>query len=298
MSRLTSLLTSRPPLSIPQPTETLFSFKLFPKLAPELRLKIWTYAACQPRTLLLSDNWDAPATDPNRKVIENGNDVPAILYTCSEARQEGLKHYTACTKRNSKHNNTHADQALNKSQSPNHKVYINFNADRFLVSEDQSWWDGEEQVSLTDFQLEPQDMAKIQTLDLPWHEWDMEDTPGVVLLRLAQDLVELNLIYKGLWHMERCAFDYFAYNVGAEISIRKHEEHLRAKSKDSRTWLMGLTGIQPGDGGDLLLFIKKGMKLAFKRHFVPEEWDLHPVSATAAEVSAAIISTADLDETY
>jgi hypothetical protein len=297
MSRLTSLLTSLPPLSIPQPTETLFSFEPFPKLAPELRLKIWAYAACEPRTLLLSDNWDAPTTDPNREAIENGNKVPDILHTSSEARQEGLKHYTACTKRNSKY--TNIDPALVKiSQFSNYKVYINFNADRFLVCEDQSWWDGEEQVSLTDFQLEPQDLTKIQTLDLPWHEWDMEDTPGEVLLRLAQDLVELNLIYKGLWHMERCAFDYFAYNVGAEISMRKHEEHLRANSKDSRTWPMGLTGIQPGDGDDLLLPIKKGTRLAFKCHFVPEEWDLHPVSATAAEFSAAVISTADLDETY
>jgi len=296
MSRLTSLLTSLSLVSISQPTVTLFSFKPFPKLAPELRLKIWAYAACQPRTLLLSDNWDAPVTDPNRKVIENGNDVPAMLHTCSEARQEGLKYYTACTKRNSKQNNIHADQALNKSQSPNRKVYINFNADRFLVSEDQSWWDGNEQVSSTDFELEPQDLAKIQIVDLPWHGCDMEDTLGGVLLHLAQDLVELNLILKGYdwtdWRTERCAHDYFAYNVGGEISMRKYEEHLRATCNDCRTWLMS-TGVQPLDGDNLLLFIKKGMKLAFKRHFVPEEWDLHPVSTTAAEASAA-----ELDKPY
>jgi hypothetical protein len=295
MSRLTSLLTSLPPLSIPPPIETLFSFKPFPKLAPELRLKIWAYAACQPRTLLLSDNWDAPATDTSRKGIENGNNVPAILHTCSEARQEGLEHYTACTKRNSKY--TNIDPALIKiSQFSNYKVYINFNADRFLVSEDHNWWDRDELVSSTDFQLEPQDLAKIQTMDLPWHGWDMEDTLGGVLLHLAQDLVELNLILKGYdwtdWRTERCAHDYFAYNVGGEISMRKYEEHLRATCNDCRTWLMS-TGVQPLDGDNLLLFIKKGMKLAFKRHFVPEEWDLHPVSTTAAEVSAA-----ELDKPY
>ena len=292
MSRLASLLTTLPPLSIPQPT--IFSFKPFPRLASELRLKIWAYAASEPRTLLLSYNWDAPTSDPNRKAIENGNKVPDILHTNSEARQEGLKHYTACTKRKSKY--TNIDPALIKiSQSSNYKVYINFNADRFLVIDDQSWWDGDEQVSLTDFQLEPQDLAKIQTLDLPWREWDMEVLPGGVLLRLAQNLVELNLILKGrAWNDSR----YFAYNLGGEILMKKYEEDRRAKSNDRMTWIRSLTGVQPGDGDNLLLLIKKGMKLAFKRRFVLEQWDLHPVSATAAEVSGAEVSAADLYETY
>jgi hypothetical protein len=74
--------------------------------------------------------------------------------------------------------------------------------------------------------------------------------------------------------------------------MRKYEEHLRATCNDCRTWLMS-TGVQPLDGDNLLLFIKKGMKLAFKRHFVPEEWDLHPVSTTAAGASAA-----ELDKPY
>ncbi len=107
-------------------------------------------------------------------------------------------------------------------------MYINFNADRFLVWEEQSWWDGNGRVSLTDFQLERQDLAKIQNLDLAWSEWNMEDTPGMVLLCLAQDLLELNLILEYCaWpntRLERCADDYFSYNVGGEITMRKYEE--------------------------------------------------------------------------
>jgi hypothetical protein len=68
--------------------------------------------------------------------------------------------------------------------------------------------------------------------------------------------------------------------------MRAYEERLRDESNNSSTWLMDPHGVQPGDGDNLLLF-KKDMKLAFKRRFVLEEWDLHPVSATAAEASAA-----------
>ncbi len=56
---------------------------------------------------------------------------------------------------------------------------------------------------------------------------------------------------------------------------------------------MSLTGAQPEDGDNLLLLVKKGKKLAFKLHFVLEQWDLHPISATTAEASSA-----DLDALY
>lgn len=52
-------------------------------------------------------------------------------------------------------------------------------------------------ASPIDYQLEPQDLAKIQILDLLWHEgFNEKGTPAVVLLPVAQDLVELNLILK------------------------------------------------------------------------------------------------------
>lgn len=53
--------------------------------------------------------------------------------------------------------------------------------------------------------------------------------------------------------------------------MRAYEEYLRAESNNSR---------------DNFQLLKKDMKLEFTRHFVLEEWDLHPVSATAAETSA------------
>ena len=58
-------------------------------------------------------------------------------------------------------------------------------------------WYEDEQVSLIDYQLEPQDLAKIQILDLIWDEdFSLQGTPAAVLLPVAQDLVELNLILK------------------------------------------------------------------------------------------------------
>ena len=79
--------------------------------------------------------------------------------------------------------------------------------------------------------------------------------------------------------------EYFAYNLAGEITMRAYEEYLRAESNNSRAWLMKVAGVQPGDGDNFQL-LKKDMKLAFTRHFVLGEWDLHPVSATAAETSA------------
>ncbi|KAE9365514.1 hypothetical protein N431DRAFT_496587 [Stipitochalara longipes BDJ] len=51
MSRLQSLLSSLQPLDIPPHQNTLLTFTLFPKLAPELQNMIWAIAAFEPRTI-------------------------------------------------------------------------------------------------------------------------------------------------------------------------------------------------------------------------------------------------------
>jgi len=51
---------------------------------------------------------------------------------------------------------------------------------------------------------------------------------------------------------------------------------------------MKLAGVQPGDGGNLLL-LKKDMKLAFKRHFILEEWDLHPVPQSLPQLPQQVL---------
>lgn len=70
--------------------------------------------------------------------------------------------------------------------------------------------------------------------------------------------------------------------------MRAYEERLRAGSNINSAWIMKLAGVQPGDGGNLLL-LKKDMKLAFKRHFILEEWDLHPVPQSLPQLPQQVL---------
>lgn len=159
-NRLSNLLSHLPKLnvvdSICRPLE-MFTF--FPHLPKELRLKIWNYATRQSRTLLLSVTWYWGREES----IENENKVPAVLHTCSEARQEGLKHYTACARRCPFHSfdGRHIRGSTCEKQGCLSKyVYINFDVDRFLCH------DCTEDADLGDYQLDEKDLVMIQFLDI------------------------------------------------------------------------------------------------------------------------------------
>jgi hypothetical protein len=197
MSRLTTLLSTLPPLAVPQPSEPLHTFKLFSKLAPELRLKIWGYAARQPRTLLLCNMWYLEEDNPNqlqRESVENNNKIPAILHTCSEARQKGLKSYTACPKRCSKDMSLHDQHGHKDREQPcsSKKIYINFNLNRFLHRGFDNNW------SLRrEYPLEDNDLVRIQYLDIESEEDVERDYFGELdIFPLLRDLQELNLVVK------------------------------------------------------------------------------------------------------
>ena len=195
-NRLSDLLSHLPKLivvdSICWPLE---SFTLFPDLPKELRLKIWNYSSHQSRTLFLGGGWYLERKNLNKlptESIENNNKVPAVLHTCSEARLEGLKHYTACAKRCS-HNfyNRHIPWYTCENQGCVSKhVYVNFNADRFLC---RNFPDG---ALLDEYQLDKKDLAMIQFLDIeckvPWL-WGLSHFNPILL---GGRLKVLNIVVK------------------------------------------------------------------------------------------------------
>jgi hypothetical protein len=71
------------------PTNSLLSsFNLFSNLAPELRLKIWSYA-CTPRTVTIRYDLEAD------KCLSSSR-PPAVLAVCRESRYQALKTYKLC----------------------------------------------------------------------------------------------------------------------------------------------------------------------------------------------------------
>jgi hypothetical protein len=71
--------------------ETLSEFELFPKLATELRLKIWNFAAYQPRLIEVEHARNAHRS---LSVTTQSRLSPVVLRVCKESREEGLKVYS------------------------------------------------------------------------------------------------------------------------------------------------------------------------------------------------------------
>jgi hypothetical protein len=268
MSRLTTLLSTLPPLAVPQPSEPLHTFKLFPKLAPELRLKIWGYAARQPRTLLLCNTWYLEEDNPfqlQRESIENNNKIPAILHTCSKAHQEGLKSYTACPKRCSKDVSLNDQHGHKDREQPcsSKKIYINFNLDRFLRREiDNYWW-----VREWEYYLEENDLARIQNLDIEYEGVNLNYIGGRDIFPLLRDLQELNLVVKS------CTWSrpIWPNTIERSLTMEGYEKRLMK----AITWTRN--GI--GYGEDHWSQLPKGVEVACKWSWVVEELDLAPISA-------------------
>jgi hypothetical protein len=76
-------------MEVPEERITLSTFTCFPRLAPEIRLKIWCLAVLEPRILELEfldeGRWHSPT--PYSAI------TPASLHVCRESRQEALKTY-------------------------------------------------------------------------------------------------------------------------------------------------------------------------------------------------------------
>jgi 2EXR family len=90
------------------------TFTLFPKLAVELRLRIWELALPGPR--LVEMRSDACPRDNSHR------STPSILHVCSESRAEALKWYTALP--------------LGLASDPLRAVYVNFEIDTLYFSVD------------------------------------------------------------------------------------------------------------------------------------------------------------------
>ncbi|KAN0089593.1 hypothetical protein V8E51_019853 [Hyaloscypha variabilis] len=96
MSRLKSLLAVLPPLEIPSPPSPLSTFTLFPKLAPEIRDMIFSFACLQPRKVNLLSTFSDPAPQL-KSTIPGQSRQPAIMEVCRESRSVGKRFYTLVT---------------------------------------------------------------------------------------------------------------------------------------------------------------------------------------------------------
>ena len=76
--------------------EPFSTFAKFPKLAAELRLKVWKYVCCVTRNLVLQVKdlrQDDGATNYTPYYFYSSCPVPAVLGVCQESRVEALRHY-------------------------------------------------------------------------------------------------------------------------------------------------------------------------------------------------------------
>jgi hypothetical protein len=231
-TRMRELLCKLPKLTVAGFPEDLNTFTLFPNLPLELRLKIWSYAGDHPRTLQLTDTWDLQEQGVG---IEGNNQVPGILQACSESRQEGLKHYTACTKRCAWSEKIHGTNGHVEARTPcpDSKVYINFDVDRFYLQRMKVPDRVRPRDSLASFQLERRDLAKIQFLDIPW-EYDWVSFLGKsVLIKEAKSLRGLNFIVTPYFCEEVRMGKYGSIEticpntITSEICMEKHRNTLK-----------------------------------------------------------------------
>jgi hypothetical protein len=255
---------------------SLETFTLFPNLPIELRLKIWNYSSRQSRTLLLSETWYLDQKDFKGLEIgsiENNNKVPAVLHTCSEARQEGLKNYTACAKRCSHniYNIQIPDYTCEKQGCVGKHVYVNFDADRFLCR--NYFGVG---ILLNELQLDKKDLVMIQFLDIECdHSW-LSHFRGLNQIRLK----ELNLVVK-------------EHAWGGPLLPNTIDRELRTKEYEKQ-WLEDIeykrqiSWTKPSDGEDEEIEGRIGwqlpdrVELACKWSWMAEEYDLVPISVGAS----------------
>ena len=140
ISRLQDLLSSLPPLKIPQTLPfSLVEFTLFPKLPPELRDKIWTYAAQEPRIIVLQEveNYDWISTRVATKYNVWSSDVagqtrhPGIMQACRESRHKGGEFYKKRYEFAQEYSYAEDYPQRSSDGCEGNAIFINFNIDRF-----------------------------------------------------------------------------------------------------------------------------------------------------------------------
>ena len=279
-NRLSDLLSHLPKLNVVDPIcRPLETFTLFPDLPIELRFKIWNYSSRQSRTLLLSDTWHMDRRLKFRKIesIENEskNKVPAVLHTCSDARQEGLKHYTACAKRCPRKfynffNRQIPAHTCEKQGCVSKHVYVNFDADRFLC---RNFAGG---VLPSELQLDKKDLVMIQFLDIECEDAWSSGFGGLNQRRLK----ELNIVVKehawggSLW----------PNTIDRELHIKEHEKQLM----DHIEFCIQTSLNEPSvsqyeeDERSIDWQLSDDVEVTSKWSWVAEDYDLVPISAGAS----------------
>jgi len=278
-TRLHGLLSKLPNLTVSGFPEDLETFTLFPNLPLEIRLKTWSYAGDHPRTLQLTDTW---YQKKQRVGIEGNNRVPGILHACSESRQEGLKHYTACTKRCSRWEKIHGINGHVASQisCPASKVYINFDVDQFNLQKMET--SSRPRNSLASYQLERRDLAKIQLLDIPWEHLSVKFLPDSVRINEAKSMREVNFIVTPYFCKKvrlgnsDSVEAIFPNTIASELCMVAHRNNLK-KNIDEE--LLITDRLWPDLTNWKLL---KDTKFECKWTAMPKEMDLFPISAGAA----------------
>jgi hypothetical protein len=280
---LRGLLSKLPKLTVAGFPKDLETFTLFPNLPLELRLKIWSYAGDHPQTLQLTDTWSCKSQ--RRVGVEGNNQVPGILQACAESREEGLKHYTACTKRCAFSVEIHGMNGHVASRKPctASKVYINFDVDRFYMQrmEEQDLPNDMMDEYLPVYQLESSDLAKIQLLDIPWEYLRVPFLRDSVLIKEAKSLREVNFIitpyFCKLVRLENSdSVEVVCPNtIASEICMEAHRNYVKKTVDEEmitdRLWP------DPTTWESL-----KDTKFGCKWRAIPEEMDLFPISAGAA----------------
>ncbi|KAH7372131.1 hypothetical protein BKA64DRAFT_649336 [Cadophora sp. MPI-SDFR-AT-0126] len=146
-SRLKAILAQLPAIDIPGSTVGLHEFTLFNKLSTELRNRIWTLAAFEPRYIKLieldrqspsfNQTWDSRVPGQTKH--------PGIIGACRESKAVASKHYKRCYEKAqlaagkkpiswSEIPKVELKQAKKVAMSTNGKyLYVNFACDIFLV---------------------------------------------------------------------------------------------------------------------------------------------------------------------
>ncbi|KAE9366571.1 hypothetical protein N431DRAFT_495030 [Stipitochalara longipes BDJ] len=125
------------------------TFTCFPKLAIELRLKIWKTASYQTRNICLSYDYpDGTANGFEPFIYLAACPHPPLLQACHESRIEGLKHYTLDFGVELK--NPNGGFTFNSPPT----IYINWKSDRICINDVSITADDEDTICtnfLSDF---------------------------------------------------------------------------------------------------------------------------------------------------
>jgi hypothetical protein len=281
-TRMRDLLSKLPNLTVAGFPKDLETFTLFPNLPLELRRNIWGYAGDHPRTLqLISTRY---MKKPGGS-IEGHNKIPGILQACSESRKEGLKHYTACTKRCIclewiHDTNGHVESRIPCTAS---KIYINFDVDRFYLQKMVDWDRVYRRDSLTAYQLERRDLAKFQLLDIPWVYARVIFLDESVMIHETKRLREVNFFATPYFYekvrLENSEFvkdeDICPNTITSEICMVKHRNRVKRETDEKKftdRWWPDHTVLES----------LKDTNFDCKWTAIPEEMGLFPIPAGAA----------------